>query len=226
MLVLRVLALLVLCSVGAFACESDVYALMTAASLPNASATCVGRTWTITGNLSMPSDYTWDIKNDYVIVTGSYIGIPNSVIHFWLDAVNASNSGYLDILGQTHMLGTVTFDLKNWDMTPETLTLRVPFSHYGSRTTSGLWTPQNPLLGPYYSKCWVVSGGTMPIGNFTVTMAPVLTKKVGVTCENGGYPDRTWIIAMIVLLFLWGALLGLIAWITCKCCKDKFWTNE
>jgi len=65
----------------------------------------------------------------------------------------------------------------------------------------------------------------MPIGGNQVKMAPILTKKVGVTCDNPN-ADRTWVIAMIVLLFLWGAALGIIAWVTCKFCKDKFWLNE
>jgi len=206
------------------ACSANVNSLMIALARPNVTCSPSGQ-WTITGSVSIPVGFNFFIYSDFVTVVGNYSGTVNSRTHFNLNAVNNSQTGRLDVQGILTAIGTVTFDLLDWDKTPDLVSLSIPFATYTNRMTGVSWSPSNPGLPSAFTKCWRVTGGAMAYRNTTVYMNPSLGKIPNTNCETGK-ADRVWVVIFIILLILWGIAFGVLAWVTCKCCKATFWTNE
>jgi len=204
-------------------CSANVNALMAALSQPN--ATCNAGQWTISGSVTIPAGFNFFIYSDTVTVTGNYTGNSNSRTDFNLDPVKSSLTGFLNVQGYLISLGTVTFNLLEWDMSADTVTISDPFAQYAGRLNTASWSPSNPSLPSAFVLCWQVTGGAMNYRNSTVYMEPALSKIPGADCSTGK-ANRVWVVVFIVLLILWGIAFGILAWVTCKCCKETFWTNE
>lgn len=116
----------------------------------------------------------------------------------------------------------------NVALTPTEVPIKLPFVRYSTRNTARQFQPRTATVIDKYRLCWKVANTQANATDAQgVIFAQIALNKVeGVDCETGTV-DRSWVIAFIVLLFLWGLMFGLIWLVTCKIesCHEKVRLN-
>jgi len=208
---------------GDCSCTSDVDGLISSKSITGFVTNCNSRVWQISGSGSFNiGNAAWHINTD-LINLGANFNSSGASIYFILNAVNSTQSGYVNVQGVAKLDGFVNFVIGDWDKTKDSPEVKLPF--FKAFSESGTFVPYSPTVPSDQSACWDVNPGASVSANSTgvFILDATLKKKGGSSC--GGPSDRGWVIAFIVILILWGAGLGLFALITCKIdsCYAMWW---
>jgi len=180
-------------------------------------------TWTIGGapNFNI-GNAAWKINADQVRLNADF-NTSGATLTFAINSKNLSKSGFLEVAGNLRSDGFINFVLEDWNRDADQPTLKVPFLSCANQV--GAFVPYQPSVLDTDRFCWtVVPGATVTSNSSGITSLEVALKKEGGS-GCGGPGDRGWVIAFIVIVFLWGAGLGLFALITCKIdsCYSMWW---
>jgi hypothetical protein len=216
-----------LCPTGQFGtdctCTTDIPSVVSLTT--GATVTCSSGLWTITSTATVAGT-TISIDSDRIWVQGNLTIAANTTLQLLLNAANTSIGPYITVGGvfwQTPLL-EVDIDARNLGTTSP-LTVTIPFASY-AQTGQMVWPIQTARIAPFAgSFCWTLSSAVLNIGAQNASMTYSLVRDPSKSC-NTGYFDRSWVIAAIVLLFLFGAALLAIALISFRHCRERFWTNE
>jgi len=175
-------------------------------------------------------DHTWEIDQDNIIITGSLTGSPQATLIISLDPGNPSSSGLI----------TVTQNIN-----PELTVLKVnlvsaPVGYYQMLVVFGTleedsnpddseFNAQDPVFPNAYSTCRQLNKQSPPgvlYNQNNISMTVDILQNPNVPCD--GVNDRTWAIAIMIILSLHAICLLLFCLITCKNegLKEKWWDGS
>jgi len=204
-------------------------AFLTQLGMNSTQAYCASGTWQYTGDINM-GDHTWDIDTDFIQLTGSLTGSPSATI----------------IMSITPGTPGVPISVQN-TLTPDLTVLTVnlataPVGYYAMAVVRyatlaedqnnqdiSEFNPQTPILPNAYSTCRQLNKQSPPgvfYYPFNITMTVDILQNPNVPCD--GVNDRTWAIAIMIILSLHAICLMLFCLITCKNegLKEKWWDGS
>jgi len=187
-------------------CRTNMNAFLSQIGQNTTQATCVEHLWTYNGDINM-GDNTWEIDQDNVYVTGSFVGSPSAKFIISLSPGDVSGSGLLTV-GQSFTPDNTVLVVNL--VTAPVGSYKMIVVEYGvpTNTPEYEFSPQQPNLPQAYSTCRSLDHSNPPgifyyQTNVTMTVSILQNPNVGCSGDqrNNGV-NRDWAIAIMIVLSL------------------------
>jgi len=215
-----------ICDLGAYggdcSCSSDVPTM-----LSDSSAVCAQGQWTLTpnGTAYTVASVTLDLVTDKLFVAGNLVIAATSTVKMTVNSADITKSSLINVQKNLDWQGFAYTTISDWNRTASPVDIVVAVALFQTQSSNAP-TFYQPDLYPIDNTCWRFNAdkpASFKTAIRNITLLVTLENIPGAICGQGR--DRSWVVVFIVIIILWGVILGVLAIVTCKLkwCYTKFW---